>query len=70
MVSVEPPVRVQVEVSDGAPGDGLAEELEAAIRARLTFRARIELVVETAFGASGYKTPLTVTRSGASREAP
>src|SRR5438309_2208766 len=42
-VSAEPPVPVQVEVPDGTPGGGLAEELEAAIRARLTFRARIEL---------------------------
>jgi hypothetical protein len=40
----------------------LAAELEAAIRARLTFRARVVLVAEAAFGASGYKTPLTVKR--------
>jgi hypothetical protein len=36
--------------------------MEAAIRARLTFRARVELVPEATFGASGYKTPLTVKR--------
>ncbi len=62
-VGVEPPVPVEVEVPDGAADAALAVELEAAIRARLTFRARVELVPEAAFGASGYKTPLTVTRA-------
>ena len=60
-VGVEPPVPVEVEVP-GEPDARLAEELEAAIRARLTFRARVELVPEAAFGESGYKTRLTVTR--------
>jgi phenylacetate-CoA ligase len=64
--SVDPPVTVEVEVSDAAGSQGeesrLAAELEAAIRARLTFRARVVLVAEAAFGASGYKTPLTVKR--------
>jgi phenylacetate-CoA ligase len=63
--SIDPPVPVEVEVPDVAaaqPDEGLAAELEAAIRARLTFRARVKLVPEAAFGASGYKTPLTVQR--------
>jgi phenylacetate-CoA ligase len=62
-VGIEPPVEVEVEVPDDAAGAGLAPELETAIRARLTFRARVELVPEAAFGASGYKTALTVTRT-------
>ncbi len=60
-VALEPPVPVQVEVPEAGTAAGLAAELEAAIRARLTFRARVELVPEAAFGASGYKTALTVT---------
>jgi phenylacetate-CoA ligase len=61
-VSIEPPVPVEVEVP-GEPTDvALVAELEAAIRARLTFRARVELVSEAAFGESAYKTALTVTR--------
>lgn len=63
-VSVEPPVPVEVEVPDSAPASGtLAEALEGAIRARLTFRCRVELVSEAAFGDSGYKTRLTVSRA-------
>ncbi len=62
-VAVEPPVPVEVEVPDGAVDAALAAELEAAIRARLTFRAGVALVPESVFGASGYKTPLTVTRT-------
>jgi phenylacetate-CoA ligase len=62
-VSVEPPVPVQVEVPEGsADAGGLGEEIEAAVRSRLTFRCRVELVPESAFGDSGYKTRLTVTR--------
>jgi phenylacetate-CoA ligase len=64
--SVEPPVPIEVEVPDGAEGSGsdprLVADLEQAIRARLTFRARVQLVPEAAFGASGYKTALTVSR--------
>lgn len=64
--SVEPPVPVEVEVPDAQesrPADpGLAAELEAAIRARMMFRARVQLVPEATFGASGYKTALTVSR--------
>ena len=62
-VSVEPPVPVEVEVPDGRPpGAGLAERIESAIRARLTFRCRVELVPEANFGDAGYKTQLTVSR--------
>lgn len=57
-VNVEPPVPVEVEVPDGAADSGLAAEIEAAVRARLTFRARVELVPEAEFGAAGYKTRL------------
>jgi phenylacetate-CoA ligase len=64
--AVEPPVPVEVEVPDGAKAaasdDRLVADLEDAIRARLTFRARVQLVPEAAFGASGYKTALTVSR--------
>ena len=59
-VSVEPPVPVEVEVPAGAaPGNGLAEEIESAVRARLTFRCRVRLVAEGSFGDAGYKTRLT-----------
>jgi phenylacetate-CoA ligase len=54
---VEPPVPVEVEV--GAPDERLAGEIEAAIRSRLTFRARVELVPEREFGEAWYKTRLT-----------
>jgi phenylacetate-CoA ligase len=60
-VSVEPPIPIQVEVPDQAPDPQLSGDLEAAIRAHLTFRARVELVPEAVFGGSGYKTGLTVT---------
>jgi phenylacetate-CoA ligase len=62
-VSIEPPVPVEVEVPGKTTDGRLAGELEAAIRARLTFRARVELVPEAAFGESAYKTRLTVTRA-------
>ena len=58
-VSVEPPVPVEVEVPDAGADEQVAGEIEAAIRARLTFRARVTLVPEAEFGASGYKTRLT-----------
>jgi phenylacetate-CoA ligase len=62
-VAIDPPVPIEVEVPGGGPVDpGLGPELEAAVRARLTFRCRVELVPETAFGDSGYKTRLSVTR--------
>jgi phenylacetate-CoA ligase len=62
-VAVDSPVPIEVEVPDGGRDAELAGELEAAIRARLTFRARVELVPAAAFGASDYKTRLTVRRS-------
>ena len=61
-VSVEPPVPVEVEVPAGPRDAGLAEALEAALRARLNFRCRVVLVPETEFGDAGYKTRLTVRR--------
>ncbi len=62
-VSVQPPVPVEVEVPTASPGDAqLASAIEEAIHTRLTFRCKVELIPEEAFGASGYKTNLTVTR--------
>ena len=62
-VSVQPPVPVEVEVPSGHPADAaLAAQLEDAIRTRLTFRCRIELIPESDFGESGYKTRLSVRR--------
>ena len=60
--TVEPPVPVEVEVSqpfDPAAAQ-LQRDLEAAIRRRLVFRASVRLVPEADFGESGYKTRLTV----------
>jgi len=39
-----PPVLVQVETSDPAPPHDLAQQVEAALRAKLIFTARVELV--------------------------
>jgi len=62
-VSVTPPVPVEVEVPDGLVGDSrLAADVEAAIHSTLIFRAKVDLVPEQAFGASGYKTRLIETR--------
>jgi phenylacetate-CoA ligase len=62
-VSVHPPVPIEVEVPAGGESDGpLAAEIEEAVHTRLTFRCKVELVAEQAFGESGYKTRLTVTR--------
>ncbi len=59
-VSVEPPVPIEVEVPDGAPADTrLADEIEKAVRATLTFRCRVELITESGFGEASYKTRLT-----------
>ena len=41
----------------------LPDELEAAVRARLSFRCKVDLVPEGAFGDSAYKTRLAVTRA-------
>jgi phenylacetate-CoA ligase len=62
-VSLEPPIPIEVEVPDQASSDSdLAARIETEVRARLTFRSRVALVPEAAFGDSGYKTRLTVTR--------
>jgi len=62
-VSIDPPVPIEVEVpSETVAGGALTDELEAAVRAHLTFRCKVELVPESAFGDSAYKTRLAVTR--------
>jgi phenylacetate-CoA ligase len=62
-VSVPPPVPIEVEVPDGDGADaGLTAEIEEAIHSALTFRSRVALIPEKAFGESGYKTRLTVDR--------
>jgi len=62
-VSVQPPVPVEVESPGASESDGaLAAEIEEAIHTRLTFRCKVELIPEHAFGEAGYKTNLTVTR--------
>jgi phenylacetate-CoA ligase len=62
-VSVQPPVPVEVEIPGASESDGaLAAEIEEAIHTRLTFRCKVELIPEHAFGEAGYKTNLTVTR--------
>lgn len=67
-VSVEPPVRVDVEMpNDGAMDTSLAADLTAAIRAKLTFRAAITLVPEKEFGDAGYKTR-SVVRGATQRQ--
>jgi phenylacetate-CoA ligase len=59
-VSVEPPIPIEVEVPDAESLDpALGAQLEEAIRAKLTFRAKVELITEHAFGESAYKTRLT-----------
>ena len=61
--SIEPPIPVEVEVSERLESDrALAEEIENAIHSRLMFRSRVELVPESDFGEAGYKTRLTVQR--------
>jgi phenylacetate-CoA ligase len=63
-VSIEPPVSIEVEVpAQPAAGGTLADELEAAVRAHLTFRCKVELVPESVFGDSAYKTRLAVTHA-------
>ena len=62
-VSVQPPVPLEVEVPAGQRLDAaLAHQLESAVRSRLTFRSTVELIPESAFGESTYKTRLSVTR--------
>jgi phenylacetate-CoA ligase len=62
-VSVQPPVAVEVEVPDSSQANPqLAAAIEEAVHTRLTFRCKVELIPEESFGASGYKTNLTVKR--------
>jgi phenylacetate-CoA ligase len=61
--SITPPVPVEVEVSAGSESDSsLVTDIESAIHSKLLFRSKVTLVPESAFGESGYKTKLTVTR--------
>jgi phenylacetate-CoA ligase len=63
--NVDPPVEVEVEVPGDSAGEAsLAEQIEASLRSRLTFRCRVELLPEHAFGGSAYKTSLSVRRPG------
>src|SRR5215467_1930040 len=62
-VSIEPPIPVEVEVTEHHTADSaLVAELENAIHSRLTFRSRVVLVPESDFGEAAYKTRLTVRR--------
>jgi phenylacetate-CoA ligase len=62
-VSVTPPVPIEVEIAGPGESDlALAAEIEEAVHTRLTFRSKVELIPERAFGDSGYKTNLTVKR--------
>jgi phenylacetate-CoA ligase len=58
-IGVEPPVPVEVEVRQEHLGDAvLADQIAAAIRAKLVFRSKVDLVSEAEFGEAGYKTRL------------
>lgn len=62
-LTAQPPVPVEVEIpGSNRPDPDLAAAIEEAVHTRLTFRCKVELIPEEAFGASGYKTNLTVTR--------
>ena len=62
-VSVQPPVPVEVEIPASSASDAaLAAAIEDAVHTRLTFRCKVELIPEHAFGESAYKTNLTVKR--------
>jgi phenylacetate-CoA ligase len=62
-VSVQPPVPIEIEIPAPGESDGaLAAEIEEAVHTRLTFRCRVDLIPEEAFGESAYKTNLTVKR--------
>ena len=41
---VDPPVAIKVELGDGEPDSGLAGRIEQALRAKLIFSAKVELV--------------------------
>jgi len=58
-VKQEPPLPVTVEMAPGQePSDALREKIEAAIRARLVFRAAVELVAHGSLPRSEYKSKL------------
>jgi len=58
--SIEPPIPIEVEVTERHESDpALVKEIENAIRSKLMFRGRVELVPESDFGEAGYKTKLT-----------
>ena len=65
-VSVEPPVRVEVEVPEGSsPTSELADQVAASIRSKFLFRADVVFVPQNAFGEAGYKTRPIATRHDA-----
>ena len=62
-VSVSPPGPIEIEIpAFGANDAALAAEIEEAVHIRLTFRCKVDLIPEEAFGESAYKTNLTVKR--------
>jgi phenylacetate-CoA ligase len=61
-VAVDPPVVVEVETAGADVAADLAARIADAIRQRLTFRARVELVAPVDFGGAGYKTNLVARR--------
>jgi hypothetical protein len=62
-VSVDPPVRVEVEIPDGATAaDDLAVRIDNAVRAKLIFRCAADFKSVAEFGDVGYKTKATVRR--------
>ncbi len=61
--SIEPPIPVEVEVSERHESDAaLVTQIENSIHSKLMFRSKVTLVPESDFGESGYKTRLTVRR--------
>src|SRR5437763_11424872 len=61
--SIEPPIPVEVEITERHESDvALVAQIESAIHSRLMFRSKVELVPESDFGESGYKTKLTVRK--------
>ena len=62
-VAVDPPVLVEVEVDNNSlVQEGLAELINNRIRERLTFRSRVEFVVQHEFGDANYKTKLLIRK--------
>ncbi len=57
-VRQEPPVPVHVELGPDGGGEGLAEQIEAAVRAALVATVRVTLVPFNSLGRSEYKTKL------------